>query len=458
MLTGVLTYHASRPVEFVRDWLGVEPEPEQAAMLESLVTGARVAVRSGHGVGKSACLSWAILWWMATHYRCRIPCTAPTQHQLEDILWPEVAKWLRQSPLQEFIEWTKTRLFVKGFPEEWFAVPRSCSVPENMQGFHGDSVLFVVDEAGGVEEDMWPVVFGALTTHGGKLIMAGNPTRMAGTFFDAFHRDRSLYRTFRFASSESRLVSPDYCEQIAAKWGRESNVYRVRVLGDFPTAEADTLIPLDMVEAAVRRELPAEGPIEIGADPARYGDDESVIAWRIGPRAMPLRGFHGINTTRLTGEIALLVREIRARYRKAGTIPVKVDDTGVGGGVTDQLEEQARALDIAVVPVNNGSASSDNQYADYGSQLWSELKAGIGEIQLPDDDDLIAQLSTRKYAVKPDGKIKLERKEDMKKRGLRSPDRADAVVLAFASKRFEQYVHKPTVAKPATAGMREARW
>lgn len=431
LLTGVLEYHVARPVEFVHDWFGANPEPEQCKMLEGLVTHNRVAIRSGHGVGKTACLAWAILWWMCTHYRCRVPCTAPTQHQLDDILWPEIAKWLRGSALAQFVEWTKTRLWVKGYDEEWFAVPQSCSKPENLQGFHGDSVLFVVDEAAGVDESIWPVIMGALSTEGSKLVMAGNPTRTAGTFFDAFHKDRALYYSHRFSSEESKLVSPEFITDVARRYGRDSNVYRVRVLGAFPTAEPDTLMPLDLVESAVERKVAGGDKIEIGVDPARYGDDESVVAWRVGNRIMPVLGFHGINTVRLTGEIVRLVRDIRDEYPDYGGISVKVDDTGVGGGVTDQLEDQADALNIDVVPVNNGDAG-DDEYTDYGSRLWCEFKQALGEVSLPDDPDLIAQLSTRKYSVRPDGRIKIERKEDMKKRGLRSPDRADAVVLALA--------------------------
>jgi hypothetical protein len=185
------------------------------------------------------------------------------------------------------------------------------------------------------------------------------------------------------------------------------------------------------VEEAIVREIAFDGRIEIGVDPARYGDDESVICWRRGLVVQPFETFQGINTTRLTGEIAVLVKQ----FRKAGyedSILVKVDDTGIGGGVTDQLEEVAGELNIEVMPINFGGTAQDPDYADYGAEMWGGVKEALATISLPDDSLLVSQLTTRKYKLQPDGRIKLERKEDMKKRGVSSPDRADALALCFA--------------------------
>lgn len=437
-LVEAIGYYYDHPVAFVQDIMGAQPEPEQADFLAALVHRKPIAVKSGHGIGKTAAEAWAILWFLSTRPFSRVPCTAPTGHQLDDILWPEVAKWLWKSPLKDDFIWTKTRLCARDHEESWFAVPRSCNRPENLQGFHADELLFVIDEAPGVPQEIMEVVEGAMTNRGiggggdaAQLLMTGNPTQLSGTFFNAFHRDRAQYQTFTFSSENSSLVSSEYCERLAALFGKDSDVYRVRVLGQFPKGTSDAFIRLDAVEAAIKREVKAEGAIELGIDPARYGDDKSIICWRRGLQVQPFESFHGINTTRLTGETAKLVRKIR-KTGYTEKIKVKVDDTGIGGGVTDQLQELQQELNIFVVPVNFGGASLKPEYADRGAQMWGDIKEALDTIQLPADEELTAELSTRKYKLQPDGKIKLERKEDMKKRGIASPDRGDALCLCFA--------------------------
>jgi phage terminase large subunit len=428
-----IQYYFDHPVEFVQDQIGANPEKEQQQMLKALVNHRYIAVKSGHGIGKSATEAWAILWFLFTHPHAKAPCTAPTGHQLDDILWPEVGKWLDKSNFKSAFEHTKTKLYMRGHEKTWFAVPRSCSVPENLQGFHGDHVLFVVDEASGVPKEIMEVIEGALTNEGSHLLMCGNPTQITGTFFDAFHRDRALYKTFTFNGELSKLVSPDYCERVALKFGRESDVYRVRVLGDFPRGNPDALIRLDEVEPAVNRKgVTDEGPIELGVDPARYGDDMSVICSRKGAKVFPFDEFGGINTTRLTGEVSKRVKELRKKFNYKETIRVKVDDTGIGAGVTDQLELIAgnEDINIEVCPINFGW-EGNSDYAKYAGVMWGHIKDILSEISIPEDAELISQLTSRKYTLAIDGRIVLEKKEEMKRRKLPSPDKADAIALAF---------------------------
>lgn len=426
-----LSRYIEDPVAFVREIIGAEPDPDQCQVLEAIGKHAAVAVKAGHGVGKTAIEAWVILWFIFTRPLARVPVTAPTLHQLDDILWPEVAKWLARSKIKGLLAWHKTRLAFIGFEETWFAVPRTASVPENLQGFHAEHVLFVVDEASGMKQELMEVVEGALTNDGARLLMAGNPTQLSGTFHAAFHRDRELYRTFTFSSESSPRVARAYIERMAKKYGRDSDVFRVRVLGEFPRGGSDDFIPLSLIEAAVGREVRFD-PTDlwkIGVDPARFGDDESVIAAVCGPHVDPLRGFYGLNGPSLAGEVARLVREIRKRGY-SGTIPVRVDETGVGASCFDQLELEAKELGIDPVPVSFGGIG-DEDHSNTAAALWGQVKRDLPMMQLPDDDDLVAQLSCRKYGIERDGRIRLERKEDMKKRGLSSPDRADALALAW---------------------------
>ncbi len=430
------------PVKWVEVFIGVKLEREQKEIMESIVKNNRVAVRSGHGIGKTATLALLCLWFMSTRAFCKIPMTAPSQHQLRDILMPEINKWIYIGKLEHIIAFRKTKIFMTGYEERWFATALSCRIPENMQGFHAEDLLFIVDEASGIPKEIIEVIEGALTTGGAKLILLGNPTKLSGAFFDAFHSERGMYYTLHYSSENSKLVNKKFISKMK-KYGVESDIYRVRVLGEFPTGEPDTFITLDLVEDSVNREISDDWDIvSIGVDPARFGNDESVICWRRGMTVQNIIRFAGIDTVRLSGEIINLAKKIYKNYKKE--IKIKVDDTGVGGGVTDQLSEinknelrkpaEKMEFKIDIIPVINNGKSTDSNYANYGTQIWGEMKEALKTMKIPNDNDLIAQLSTRKYGLKADGKIILESKDDMKKRGLPSPDRADALSLCLCNK------------------------
>ncbi len=432
-----IRYYLDHPVEYVEDVIGAVPTPQQRQILGALGPGARVAVRSGHGIGKTTVEAWALLWFLPLHPFARIPCTAPTFAQLNDVLWPEVAKWLSGSRLKDVLDYSNTRVWMKGYEKEWFAVARTANKPENLQGFHGDHLFFVIDEASGVRDEIMEVVEGALTNKNAMLLMAGNPTRIKGTFFDAFHGKRDNFTGFHFTAFDSPKPEEGriYAENMAKQYGTDSDIYRVRVLGVFPAGEPDTFIRLDLAESAVDRDgVSEEGPWAIGIDPARFGDDQSVIAYRKGRRVMPLLSFPHADGPRIAGETLRIVREIRATgYEEV--IPVRIDETGVGSSPIDFLKIAAVEHDLEIIPLGFGWAGNA-EYADLGSLLWGRAKEMLAEVSLPRDEALIAQLVSRKYKLNHlDGKIKLERKEDMKRRRIVSPDRADAVVLCLSDVR-----------------------
>lgn len=434
------------PVAFAADVIEVELDGWQQDTLRALAEFPRVSVRSGHGVGKSCLESVAAWWFLATRQRSRVVATAPTYPQLMDVLWPELSKWMAQSALlKAWFEWTKTRIYSYEDPELWWATARTSNKPENLQGFHADSLLFLVDEASGVAEEIYEPIEGALTGPDNRLLLCGNPTQISGTFYQSFNRDRRLYWTKRVSCFDSPRVSPQYAERIAAKYGIGSDVYRVRVLGEFPKAEPDVLIPLPLVEAALVREahLPDIVPvIRLGVDVARFGDDETVLAPKVADRILPLVTRRGIDTMETTGLCLETILPLMEQYH-AERGEIVVDDTGVGGGVTDRLREivAERRLPLTVYQANNGAKATDpEQYANWGSEAWHGLKKLLEAkaLTLPDSEDkddeadLVGQLTTRKYKLTSDDRIRLESKDDMKRRGLASPDRADAVVLACA--------------------------
>lgn len=432
-LMDAIEHYIEHPGDFVRDVLRAKPDPWQEEALNYLAQGHNVAVRSGHGVGKSTLAAWAVIWRLMCFPRTIVPATAPTQHQLHDILWPEIARWIERAGLESVLDWTATRIGVVGHERTWFAVARSSNQPERLAGFHADHLLYVVDEASGIDPSTWEVIDGARTSAGAIVLAIGNPTRRTGGFFDAFHRHRAFWKTMHVSSADSPRVDPAWVEEMERKWGRDSDVFRVRVLGEFPRGEADTFIPVDLAESCVFRDVPEGGPVEMGVDVARYGDSETVIVARHGLRTLWLRAYRQRGVTEVVGLVAQAARELR---EETGTdrIRVKVDDAGVGGGVTDGLMDLTKVELpwLEVVPVNFGGPG-DDRHANTAALMWAHLRdlMRAGEISIPQDQDLLGQLSTRKYRVDARGRIMLESKEDMRRRGHPSPDRADALALSF---------------------------
>ena len=449
-----ILYYATHPVEFVVDVIGAQPDGKQAEILRSVSENQKTSVRSGHGIGKSTVEAWTIIWFIATRPFPKIPCTAPTQHQLFDILWAEISKWLRHSPaLPESLILQKEKLFMKGYSEEWFAVPRTASKPDALQGFHAENILFVIDEASGVSDNIFEPVLGALSTDGSKLLMCGNPTQLSGFFYDSHHKNAAQYSTFHIDGRQSPRVSDEFVQSIINMYGENSDVFRVRVAGEFPLAEDDIFISLPLVEKSIATEyIPRAHPwnISIGCDVARFGDDKSVISYRVDEKLEIYRKRRGQSTMDTADDIVQCGKELVARYHlKKGDdypITVKVDDTGVGGGVVDRLNQIKKLFPdeywwLEIHPITFGTKIQHKYYDDTTTYMMGVVKALLNphdeygnakpvELILPDDGDLVGQLTTRKYYLTDNGKMRVESKKAMKERGLSSPDEADSVLLA----------------------------
>lgn len=448
-----ILYYADHPVEFVEDVIRATPDPEQAKILNSVAKNQLTSVRSGHGVGKSTVEAWVVIWFMVTRPFPKIPCTAPTQHQLFDILWAEVSKWLRNNKaLANELTWTKEKVYMKGYPEEWFAVARTASKPDALQGFHAEDVLYIIDEASGVDDNIFEPVLGALSTPGARLLMCGNPTQLSGFFYDSHNKNRASYATFHIDGRNSTRVSQDFVQTIINMYGEDSDVFRVRVAGDFPLQEDDIFIPLSLVENSIMTEFsPRKNPdlIHIGCDVARFGDDKTVIGYKIDEKVTLYKKRQGQDTMKTADDIIVLGEELVQRYgldpENDTPIPVKVDDGGVGGGVVDRLRQVKRNDPerfwwLEIYPVIFGQRIKHKYYHDSTTYMMSVVKKLLQpydekgrkkpvELILPDDNDLVAQLSGRKYGLTEASKIKIESKDAVKKRGQPSPDEADCVLL-----------------------------
>ena len=441
-----LPRYQKNPVLFATEVCSFIPDPWQEDVMMDIAKSTKVSVRSGHGVGKTSVEGVILLWFLSCFRNARVIATAPTRQQLNDILWSEVEKWRSKSPLlQELLAWTKTYVYMRGYEKRWFAVAKTASEPENMQGFHEENMLIIVDEASGVEDDSMEAILATLSGKNNKLLMCGNPTRTSGTFYDSHNRDRGMYKCHKVSSLDSKRTNKENIASFIKKYGEHSNVVKVRVYGDFPAQEDDVFIPLSLIEQTVLNEIDEDDvyKISLGVDVARYGDDETIIASKVGGDIKLPVIRHGQSLMTTVGDIVMLYKKLLNEHPNyKGVITVNIDDTGLGGGVTDRLEEvkvEERLRRLEIVPVNFGNKppkdGSDDRYQDIATYMWAGVKTMMEnkEIHIENDEELVAQLSVRKYSITSTGKIVLESKKDMKKRSIKSPDRGDAVALACYS-------------------------
>ena len=454
------------PLLYVRQRFGLEPTPHQATILKNIMPyGAKVSIRSGHGIGKSSTAAWIISWFLETHDFAKVPCTAPSSHQLRDILWGELSKWRRHadalsSQRKDHPRFWLSRLFkltTDSFYDlaarEWGAFARTARKenPEALQGFHADHLLFVVDEASGVPEEVFEAAEGALSTPGARVLLLGNPTRITGTFHASHHQNRGDYTALHFRSQDSPLVDPGYRERLVRKWGEGSNVVRVRADGEFPKQEDDMLISIELTEPCLTRErVPGVGLRRLGVDVARFGNDRSTLVLRHGNTVSHIKIYAKQDTMQTVGCIIAVLEAWQVEE-------IDVDIIGLGAGVYDRLAEvmtqrrRAGLFACAVVAVNVAESAPQHRPGEprprhLRDYLWLEMARWLREeapVFCAEDvqacADLAGELSSIKYALDSDGAIVIEDKDAIKKRLGFSPDLADGLGCTFTPP------HKTTV-------------
>jgi phage terminase large subunit len=426
----LLARYARSSELFVREVLGLDPDPWQLEVLQALDRGAtRISIRSGHGVGKSTLIACIMLWFLVTRFPVKIVVTAPTASQLYDALWAEVRAFVKKLPLawQNLLDVQADHISLKARPDEAFISARTSRAenPDSLQGVHSKSVMLVADEAAGVPEQVFEAASGSMSTPGAITILAGNPTRTTGFFWRTHMLESHRWFCKRVSCLDSPRVDPAYGGEMAERYGVDSNRYRVRVLGEFPLAEGDTLIPSVLVEAAMQRVADHDpvAPEIWGVDCARFGTDQSVLLKRKGRVVLELRRWQGLDTMQLTGAI---VAETEVRKPAA----LVVDSIGIGAGVADRLRE----IGLPVVDVNVAEAAGSEKFVRLRDELWQAARDWLaGNVaSMPWDETLRADLCAPKYAFSSDGKLKVESKDQMRSRGVPSPDSADALCLTFS--------------------------
>lgn len=424
------------PVLFVRKGLNAEPSRQQARILRAFAkSGAKVAVKAGHGVGKSAIMAWVAMWVILLFKNSKAAATAPSATQLKDVLMAEIAKWVNQAHpwVRDQFEASSMRLSIRGAENTQFLTARTARAdkPDALQGLHANVLAFLIDEAFGVADNIFEVAKGALSTPGARMLICGNPTATSGYAFNAFHINSHLFECFTLSCLDSPLVSENYIKEMKAEYGEESDVYKVRVLGEFPSAAINQLIPRELADAASKRTHGIDSyyyaPKILGVDVAWEGDDRSAVWMRQGLVSRKLGTWYKIDNMSLGG----LVNQWWDEHK----IDAVFIDVGWGTGVIDYL----RSLGRAPIPVNFGGGSSIAEYHNKRTEMWGELRKWLhdgGEIE--PIQDLIEDLIGPTYSFLPNGKKLLEKKKDMKRRGLKSPDLADALALTFAAPIIKQ--------------------
>lgn len=417
---------------FVRKALRKEPTPQQEKILLAFQEpNAKVAVKAGHGVGKTATMAWCAIWATLLFKDSKSAATAPSATQLKDVLMAEIGKTLQEGHpwVKEQFEYSSMRLAVKGLESTQFLTARTArpESPDALQGLHATNMSFFIDEAFGVADSIFEVARGALSTEGSRVLMCGNPTATTGYAFEAFHKNEYLWQTFTLSCAESPLVSKTYLQEMASEYGGTDNdVYRVRVLGEFPKQSIAQLISRETAEKATKALVlthqVAHAPTIIGVDVAWEGDDRSCVYLRRGLYSKMLGCYRQIDNMKLGG----LINQWWDEHQADGVFI----DVGWGTGVIDYL----RSLGRNPTPVNfGGSALNDIEYANKRTEMWCELRNWLesgGMIEK--NEELIRDLIAPEYSFQPSGRKMLEQKKMMKKRGLSSPDIGDALALTFA--------------------------
>lgn len=399
----------------------------------------RIAVASGHGIGKSAQMGMISNWAMSCHPQCRIVTTANTENQLRTKTSPEIGKWFSSSITAEWFDVQTMGVKSTEDADNWRQdfVPWSENNTEAFAGLHneGKMILLLFDEGSAIGDKVWEVAEGALTDENTIIIwlVFGNPTRNTGRFRECFRKNRHRWKTMQIDSRTVPGTNKTYLQSLVDDYGEDSDHVKVRVRGQFPAQSAKQFISTDLVDAARGRHLERHqfdfAPVILGVDPAWTGEDTFEIVLRQGNYSKGLRSIaRNDNDVEMANMIALLEDEY-----KADAVFI---DFGYGTGIASAGKAMGRKWRL----VQFGAKPTDMAYVNKRAEMWGRMKDWLrdgGAIDPNDQvlyDDLIGPETVIPKRGSFDGKIQLESKQDMKERGVPSPNRADALALTFADR------------------------
>ena len=429
----------SNPGYFWKWTLGSETVyDKQIQMVEAVRDHNRVAVVGANGTGKDWQAARIMLWWQSVYNPAITVVLGPTHRQVSDIIWKEARSAYLSPRMPLGGQMYRTARWEHD--DRHYAVGFSTDNEYNIQGFHSPNLLVIVTEAHNVEQSHIDAV---KRLNPARMLLTGNAFASSGEFYDAFHGDGDLYHTIEIAASDTPniqqgrevipgMVTVGQVEERKREWGEESALYIASVLGRFPDNLEDAIVPRSLLLEAVERQLEPDGPALLSCDVARFGADKTVVYRRQGNVCRLVWKSQGRDTQEVAGHLKMMAED------DPDVTAIIVDDTGVGGGVTDRLnEENVAGGRVRITAFNGGEkAKRSDRYVNAIAEAWLELGQAFrtGTIDIDNNPAMIAQLSARRYTVQGDRRIKLESKDDFKKRSTGgSPDDADALAMCYAA-------------------------
>ena len=392
------------------------------------------AIASGHSIGKSCEVSWLVLWAMSTRPHIAAVVTANTDTQLKTKTWKEVAKWHKMARNGHWFEWTATRLTHVDHPETWYAaaIPNSEQNSESFAGTHATHVLVIFDEASAIPDKIWEVTEGAMTTPRAMWFAYGNPTKNSGRFRECFGKLKHRWSRAQIDSRTCRKAEIKKIREWEEDWGEDSDFFRVRVRGEFPRSGSTQLISSEALQEGRNRQMDITEyiyfPIVVSVDVARFGDDETVISVRQGRKLHEQIVHRGLGNIQVASRSA----EVWRRYKNGGGTmgPIMVDGIGLGSGVVDYLNDSG----YPIVDVNVGAVADEpSLYFNKRAECYMRMKEWFDSgVDIPNDPELSDQAVGIQYEFDMKERVRIEKKADMKARGMSSPDRIDSLALSFA--------------------------
>jgi hypothetical protein len=424
------------------DQLGVEIR-KRGFNGRTAVEPIRFTTASGHGIGKSTLVAWLIKFILDTRPYAKGVVTANTSDQLRTKTWAELAKWNTISITSHLWHYTSGRgsmsiyrVGEKDIGQRWRCDAQTCR-EENAEAFQGlhaanSTPFYIFDEASGIPDKIFEARSGGATDGEPMIFDFGNPTRKSGFFFEnTIGKFRHRFIPRHIDSRTVKITNKGLITEWANDWGEDSDFFKVKVRGVFPSAGSVQFISNDLVEDAFVRPVPRDpgAPLVIGVDVARYGADSTVIYPRLGDdaRSFPYREFKGLDNVQVAEQVIKMVEDFKRLGKKPALIAV--DGGGLGSGVVDILKR----VGLDPLDVNFGSRPVDPKYRLRSDELWGRMRDGLQTVALPKDLDLLSQLTQREYGFTQTGKMALESKEDLYERLGYSPDKADALALTYAS-------------------------
>ena len=432
------------PVAWVAERLGEHLWTKQAEIARSVAAHRRTAVQSCHGAGKSYTAARIAAWWLDTHAPgdAFVVSTAPTYSQVRAILWREIHRAHVKGHLPGHVNQSEWWI---GGEIVGFGRKPSDYDPDAFQGIHARAVLVLIDEACGVPKSLWDAASTLVTNEDSRILAIGNPDDPS-SFFAQVCRVDSGWSVLKIAASDTPnfsgedvppeikplLISPLWVEERRIEWGADSPLYVAKVTGEFPAFASDAVVPYAWAKQCQTLDapLPDDGSVALGID-VGAGGDQSVIRERRGNTA-------GRQWSDHSADPEILVNLAMLALRETGASSINIDTIGVGYGVAGHLRDQCReaGLEVDVVSINVAERAQDpTRFINLRAELWWEVGRELSKDMAWDlaavDDGVISQLVAPKYSVARGGRIQVEAKDDVRRRIGRSPDDADALLLAF---------------------------